>query len=55
MRDYSSHAETAIAYCDDVTEVRFGEGREVMQVQRNSALPVSRHDVREYNLTGDIS
>ena len=55
VTDYSSHSEASIAYCVDVTEVRFGEGREIMQTQTSSNRPVSHHEVREYYISRDIS
>ena len=55
MRDYSSRSEASIAYCVDVTEVRFGEGREIIEAQTSSNRPVFRHEVREYYISRDIS
>ncbi len=55
VRDYSSRSEASIAYCDDVMEVRYGEGREMMRSQTGCASSVTRHEVREYYISRDVN
>ncbi len=54
-RDYSSHVESAIAYCDDVRELHYGAGRDSMCAETGSQKPVSPQDVREYYISHDAA
>ncbi len=54
VRDYSSHVESAISYCDDITASSYGSRRDAMCTETGCALPVSRHEVREYCISRDL-
>ena len=54
MRDYSSHVEASIAYCEDVSEVGFGAGRDGACAALGNSNSISRHDVREYYISKDL-
>ncbi len=48
MRDYSTRVEADISYCDDISEVTYGHGREVAVREIGRRSRISKHDVREY-------
>ena len=55
MRDYSTRVEADISYCDDLSEVSYGHGRDVAIREIGRGSRISKHDVREYYISRDIT
>ncbi len=55
MRDYSSHTEASIAYCDNIMDIRYGEGRDVMLAQTGCSITITRHEVSEFYISRDVN
>ena len=55
MRDYSSHVEASISFCDDVSALGNGTGRDSACLHLGCSPPVTRHDVREYYISKDLA
>ncbi len=54
MRDYSVRVEADISYCNDVSVVVFGYGREEALRGLGKGSRISKHDVREYYISKDL-
>ncbi len=55
MRDYSTRVEADIAYCDDISVVVYGHGRDVAIREIGRGSRISKDDVREYYISRDVT